>query len=113
MKKLLHIDENIIFLFAGLSADAHKLVDIVGFVVSCFPQARVEAQSYRMSFDEVPSVKYIANYVGRQQQMYIFVWVFYRDIHNVEVVVLLVCAPLFVAWMEIKGASSPLILLVL
>lgn len=33
------------------------------------PQARVEAQSYRSSYDEIPSVKYIANYVGRQQQM--------------------------------------------
>ncbi|CBK20612.2 uncharacterized protein [Blastocystis hominis] len=60
VKKLLKIDENITFLFTGLSADARKLVDI----------ARVEAQSYRMSFDEIPSVKYIANYVGRQQQLY-------------------------------------------
>ena len=33
------------------------------------PQARAEAQSYRSSYDEIPSVKYIANYVGRQQQM--------------------------------------------
>ena len=60
VKKLLKVDENITFLFTGLSADARKLVDI----------ARVEAQSYRMSFDEMPSVKYIANYVGRQQQLY-------------------------------------------
>ena len=60
VKKLMKIDENITFLFAGLNADARKLVDI----------ARVEAQSYRMSYDEIPSVKYIANYVGRQQQIY-------------------------------------------
>lgn len=32
IKKLMQIDENIVFLFAGLSADARKLVDIVGFV---------------------------------------------------------------------------------
>ena len=32
----------------------------------------MEAQSYRMSFDEIPSVKYIANYVGRQQQLFAF-----------------------------------------
>ena len=29
IKKLMQIDENIVFLFAGLSADARKLVDIV------------------------------------------------------------------------------------
>lgn len=29
IKKLMQIDENITFLFAGLSADARKLVDIV------------------------------------------------------------------------------------
>lgn len=29
VKKLMQIDENITFLFAGLSADARKLVDIV------------------------------------------------------------------------------------
>ena len=72
VKKLMQIDENITFLFAGLSADARKLVDIVFIYILYYTQARVEAQSYRSSFDEIPSVKYIANYVGRQQQMYAF-----------------------------------------
>ncbi|KAK8794740.1 hypothetical protein WA158_001721 [Blastocystis sp. Blastoise] len=60
VKKLLAIDENISFLFAGLNADAHKLIDM----------ARVEAQSFRLSYDEIPSISYIAKYIGRQQQIY-------------------------------------------
>ena len=60
VKKLLSIDENITFLFAGLNADARKLIDI----------ARVEAQSFRASYDEIPTVQYIAKYLGRQQQLY-------------------------------------------
>lgn len=69
IKKLMQIDENITFLFAGLNADARKLVDIVIIMIINKTQAREEAQSYRSSYDEIPSVKYIANYVGRQQQM--------------------------------------------
>ena len=68
VKKLMQVDENITFCFAGFNADARKLVDIVAVRWWSHIQARVEAQSYRMSYDEVPSVKYIANYVGRQQQ---------------------------------------------
>ena len=46
IKKLMQIDENITFLFAGLNADARKLVDIVIIMIINKTQAREEAQSY-------------------------------------------------------------------
>ena len=46
-----------------------KFLSQYSFYNKIIPQARVEAQSYRSSYDEIPSVKYIATYVGRQQQM--------------------------------------------
>ena len=73
----------------------------------------MEAQSYRSSFDEIPSVKYIANYVGRQQQMYVIWKIEYIVIHNEEEDVLLVSVPLFVVWMENKAVYLLQILLVL
>ena len=67
----------------------------------------MEAQSYRMSFDEIPSVKYIANYVGRQQQLFAFWGALSVDTHNEVVVVRSASARLFAVWTARKDVFSP------
>ena len=54
------LDNNIVTCFAGLTADARVLIN----------RARIECQSYRLTFDEAPSVEYIAEYVSGIQQRY-------------------------------------------
>ena len=47
VRKIMRIDENICLAFAGLTADARVLVN----------RARTEAQSYRLTLDEPPTVR--------------------------------------------------------
>lgn len=49
VRKIMKIDEHICLAFAGLTADARVLVN----------RARTEAQSYRLTFDEAPSVHHL------------------------------------------------------
>ena len=77
------------------------------FVSLAPTKARVEAQSYRMSFDEIPSVKYIANYVGRQQQLFAFWGALSVDTHNEVVVVRSASARLFAVWTARRDVFSP------
>ena len=60
IRKIHMLDNNIVTCFAGLTADARVLIN----------RARIECQSYRLTFDEAPSVEYIAEYVSGIQQRY-------------------------------------------
>ena len=81
LRKVVTLDKHISLAFAGLNADARVLVDMVrrmqclpyvspGARCSCFAQARVEAQSHRLTLEDAPTVEYMARHIARLQQQY-------------------------------------------
>ncbi len=59
-KKIALIDHHICAAFTGLNADARVVVN----------NARIESQSYRISFDETPSINYISQHVSSIMQRF-------------------------------------------
>ena len=60
IRKIATIDERIVCAFSGLTADARVLIN----------RARIESQSYSLSYDDAPTVEYMTRWIATKQQVW-------------------------------------------
>lgn len=60
IRKIAKLDDHITMAFAGFTADARVLVS----------KARLEAQSFRLTCEDSPSIEYMARFIAKTQQQY-------------------------------------------
>jgi len=60
IRKIAKLDDHLTIAFAGFTADARVLIE----------KARMEAQSFRLTCEDAPSIDYMARFIAKTQQSY-------------------------------------------